>query len=79
MNLVNLPGQVREMISNHPFWALLTLAVLIWYSLITVFVAIRGAMDIKQMLRNLATHNGDSTEGMTNDEIPKHEGMTEPE
>jgi hypothetical protein len=43
-----------DMLSNHPFWAGLTLAVLVWYSTITVYVAIRGALDIKQMLRNLA-------------------------
>ena len=60
MNLVNLPGQVLEMIPNHPFWALLTLAVLVWYSIVTVYVAIRGAVDIKQMLRNLAAHNDGS-------------------
>ena len=43
-----------DMLSNHPFWAGLTLAVLVWYSTITVYVAIRGALDIKHMLRNLA-------------------------
>ena len=43
-----------DMLGNHPFWAGLTLAVLVWYSTITVYVAIRGAMDIKHMLRNLA-------------------------
>jgi hypothetical protein len=42
------------MLNNHPFWALLTLAVLIWYSSVTVYVAIRGSMDIKHMLRRLA-------------------------
>ncbi len=43
-----------EMLHNHPFWAALTLAVLAWYSSVTVYVAIRGAVDIKHMLRNLA-------------------------
>lgn len=62
MNLVNLPRQVLEMIPNHPFWALLTLAVLVWYSIVTVYVAIRGAVDIKQMLRKLAAQNDDSQE-----------------
>ena len=46
------------MLSNHPFWALLTLAVLVWYSSITVYVAIRGALDIKHMLRTLAEQHG---------------------
>ena len=42
-----------DMLKNQPFWALLTLAVLVWYSTVTVYVAIRGAADIKQMLRRL--------------------------
>jgi len=42
------------MLDNHPFWALLTLAVLVWYSSVTVYVAVRGSMDIKHMLRRLA-------------------------
>ncbi len=54
MNLSDLPQLVWSMLHNHPFWATLTLAVLVWYSSITVYVGIRGAVDIKQMLRNLA-------------------------
>ncbi len=42
------------MLSNHPFWGCLTLAVLVWYSTVTVYVAIRGAYDIKHMLGNLS-------------------------
>ncbi len=49
------------MLSNHPFWGILTLAVLVWYSTITVYVAVRGAMDIKHMLRKLKSA-GDATE-----------------
>lgn len=41
------------MLTNHPFWGLLTLAVLVWYSTITVYVGIRGASDIRHMLRKL--------------------------
>ena len=41
------------LLTNHPFWGLLTLAVILWYSTITVYVAIRGVADIKLMLRNL--------------------------
>jgi len=44
---------LSAMLSNHPFWGILMLAVLAWYSTITVYVAVRGAMDIKQMLRKL--------------------------
>lgn len=32
------------------FWLLLTVACLAWYSTITVYVAVRGLMDIRQML-----------------------------
>lgn len=46
---MNLPA----MLTNHPFWGLLTLAVLVWYSTITVYVGIRGAFDIQHMLRKL--------------------------
>ena len=36
------------------FWLALTLACLAWYSTITVYVAIRGWFDIKNMLARLA-------------------------
>jgi len=42
-----------EMLKSHPFWGLLTIAVLAWYSTITIYVAIRGAFDIREMLRRL--------------------------
>jgi hypothetical protein len=41
------------MIAEHPFWFLLTMACVVWYSTITVYVAIRGAADIKSMLKRL--------------------------
>jgi hypothetical protein len=47
------------------FWALLTIACVVWYSTITVYVAIRGALDIKHMLKRLAEQEsggGDSPE-----------------
>ncbi len=43
---------------EHWFWWLLTLAVMVWYSTITVYVAIRGTMDIGQMLRRLRDSKG---------------------
>ena len=36
------------------FWLLLTLAVIVWYSTITIYVAIRGGIDIRHMLARLA-------------------------
>jgi hypothetical protein len=41
------------MIGEHGFWWLLTIACVVWYSTITVYVAIKGAADIRQMLKDL--------------------------
>jgi hypothetical protein len=41
------------MIRQHWCWFSLTAAVLIWYSAVTVYVALKGALDIKQMLASL--------------------------
>ncbi len=35
------------------FWKILTGAVLLWYSTVTIYVAIRGARDIREMLARL--------------------------
>jgi len=35
------------------FWLLLTLAALVWYGTITLYVAVRGAGDIRDMLARL--------------------------
>jgi hypothetical protein len=50
---------------EHWFWWLMVLAVLLWYSTVTVYVAVRGTLDIRGMLRRLAArptnkskHNG---------------------
>jgi len=48
---------VQDMLGTHWFWGALTLAVLGWYSTVTVYVAIRGAVDIKHMLRTLAAQH----------------------
>ena len=44
---------VVDMLRNNPFWGLLTIAVLVWYCTITVYVAVRGSLDIREMLRRL--------------------------
>jgi hypothetical protein len=41
-------------IIDHWFWFMLTAACVVWYSTITVYVAICGARDIKNMLSNLS-------------------------
>jgi len=38
---------------QHWFWWALTAACVTWYSTITVYVAIKGAKDIKNMLARL--------------------------
>ncbi|MCC6680454.1 MAG: hypothetical protein IT445_06075 [Phycisphaeraceae bacterium] len=38
---------------EHWFWFLLVVAVIGWYSSVTVYVAIRGAKDIRTMLHDL--------------------------
>ena len=52
------------MTHGHGFWFLLLWACVIWYSTITLYVSVRGALDIKQMLRDLqargARRNEDS-------------------
>ena len=40
---------------KHWFWWLLAMACVAWYSTITVYVAIKGYADIKNMLVRLAT------------------------
>jgi len=41
------------MISEHPFWFGLTALCVLWYTTITVYVAVKGYADIKNMLKNL--------------------------
>ena len=55
--------------SMRHFWALLTIACVVWYSTITVYVAIRGALDIKHMLKRLA---GEQESG--GDDSPENAG-----
>jgi hypothetical protein len=42
--------------TNHWFWFLVTMACVVWYSTVTVYVAIKGAADIKQMLARLSAN-----------------------
>ena len=41
------------MIGAHWFWWLAMLAVMVWHSTVTVYVAVKGSLDIRQMLRRL--------------------------
>ena len=39
---------------KHIFWLLLSLACLAWYLFVTGYIAFRGALDIRKMLKNIA-------------------------
>jgi hypothetical protein len=52
------------MMPKHWFWWLITSACVIWYSTITIYVAIKGGADIKHMLARLdATKRREAAEG----------------
>ena len=38
---------------EHWFWWIMTVAVMVWYSTVTVYVGVRGSLDIKHMLARL--------------------------
>jgi hypothetical protein len=61
---------LSAMLTNHPFWGVLTIAVLVWYSTITVYVSIRGATDIKDMLRKLK-EGEDKADADSQDDVGK--------
>lgn len=41
---------------EHWFWWILTIACVLWYSTITVYVAVRGVSDIAGMLKRLSSN-----------------------
>lgn len=41
------------MTHGHGFWFFLMWLCVVWYSTITIYVAIQGSIDIKEMLRRL--------------------------
>ena len=55
---------------EHWFWWLLTAACMVWYSTIAVYVAIRGARDIKCMLARLAELRDAETSTRPNRQSP---------
>ena len=48
--------------SQHWFWWALTGACVIWYSTITIYVAIKGAKDIRNMLDRLSVQSANEKE-----------------
>jgi hypothetical protein len=47
---------------DHWFWWLLTAAVLIWYSTVAIYAAIKGARDIKHMFARLKAAKDEDSE-----------------
>ncbi len=58
---------------QHWFWLGLTVAVLGWYSSITVYVSIKGVKDIRDMLKKLSS--GDAVHAKNNSNITNQEGL----
>jgi len=52
--MTNIVNEIMTMLKDHWFWGMMTIACLVWYSTITVYVAIRGVGDIRSMLRKLS-------------------------
>jgi len=48
-------------IVQHWFWWAVTAACVLWYSTVTVYVAIKGVSDIRRMLRRLSDAQGGSS------------------
>ena len=54
------------MTRGHWFWWALSMACVVWYSTITIYVSICGVRDIRGMLRRLArrrAEDGDAVSG----------------
>ncbi|MDQ3623005.1 MAG: hypothetical protein M3463_11020 [Verrucomicrobiota bacterium] len=47
------------MTHGHGFWFTLVWVCVLWYSSVTIYVAIKGTFDIKQMLRRLKKSHDD--------------------
>jgi hypothetical protein len=47
---------------EHWVWWTLTVACVVWYSTVTIYVAVRGGIDIRNMLSHLSRRNDDSDE-----------------
>ena len=41
------------------FWLIMLVAVLVWYTFVTLYVAVKGATDIREMLESLGKRKDD--------------------
>jgi hypothetical protein len=48
--------------TEHWFWLGVTALCVLWYSTITIYVAVKGVKDIKSMLRRLKDQNEGSSD-----------------
>jgi len=51
--MTRILNEILLMLQGHWFWGALILICLIWYTTITVYVAIKGGIDIQRMLKKL--------------------------
>jgi hypothetical protein len=58
------------MTHGHTFWFLLLGACVVWYSTITIYVAIKGSLDIRKMLEDLRLRDATAKPLATNNQQP---------
>jgi len=58
-------------IIDHWFWIGIVVAVIVWYSTITVYVTVKGAKDIKSMFARLSNQSAASSSDAPSDENPE--------
>lgn len=46
---------------DHFFWWFLTMACVVWYSTVTIYVSVKGIADIRDMLRRLSNRKIDNS------------------
>jgi hypothetical protein len=59
------------MTHGHSLWFLLVWACVVWYSTITIYVSVKGFLEIKSMLRDLKDR-GQQHDTPHTDEARKH-------
>ena len=70
---------VGSMLREHWVWGGLTLVVLLWYSTVTVYVAVKGLGDIRSMLKALGERKRPTDHGRSAmDDQQRRAGEDEP-
>jgi len=55
---MNVLTEMFSSLDTHWFWVIMTVACLVWYSTITVYVAFKGFGDIRRMLKRMSGPRG---------------------